>query len=247
MATIGSTSTSAATSAESEIRRIEREVKRIQDQLNQKSRVANVQEFRKDTRDIQVDNNATARDIGVLKKDTSRLNLFSLLSKADSVDVFRFKVSTTEKTRFSILQASTKDEGKVRFQIFSRATGRIVADSDPKAGEAFENFELLQDGEFELKAGDYALRISRMDTTGKERDTEFSYAVQLTQGLYTKDYDTVEKAAQAGADPFGISLGGGIDNLTGSLAQSVSFMNSLPKIGTSATDKLNALLISQLF
>jgi hypothetical protein len=230
-----------------DLRTIEREVRRIQEQLAQKNRGTAVQEFRKDTRDVRFDNQATARDFGVLKKNESRLNLFSLLSKGDTVDVFRFKVATTEKTRFAVLNASSQDKDKLRYQILSRSTGRVIADSDPKAGAAKEAFEQLLDGELEMKAGDYILRVSRATSLGKERDKEFSYAVQLTQGFYTKDYDTVERAARAGDDPFGVNVGEATSNLMGSLAQSYNFINSLPAIGTSATRKLLGLIINNQF
>jgi len=230
-----------------DLRAVEREVKRIQEQLAQKSRGTAVQEFRKDTRDVRFDNQATARDFGVLKKDESRLNLFSLLSKGDSVDVFRFRVATTEKTRFAILNASPADKDKVRYQILSKATGRVIADSDLKSGAANEAFQQLLDGEMELKSGDYILRVSRVNNLGKERDKEFSYAVQLTQGFYSKDYDTVERAARASDDPFGVNVGDATTNLVGSIAQGVNFINSLPAIGTSATKKLLGLIINNQF
>jgi hypothetical protein len=230
-----------------DLRAIEREVKRIQEQLAQKQRGTQVQEFRKDTRDVKFDNQATARDFGVLKKNESRLNLFSLLSKGDAVDVFKFRVATSEKTRFAILNASPEDKEKLRYQILNKSTGRVIADSDPKSGEVHASFEQLLDGEFELKAGDYVLRVSRASNIGKDRDKELSYAVQLTQGFYTKDYDTVEKAARVSDDPFGINLGDATNNLMGSLSQSYNFINSLPAIGTPASKKLLGFIVNTVF
>jgi len=235
------------TQASLDLRAIEREVKRLQEQIAQKNRGTAVQEFRKDTRDVLYDNQATARDFGVLKKDESRLNLFSLLSKGDSVDVFRFRVATTAKTRFSILSANAGDAGKIRFQILSKATGRVIADSDTESGEVHAAYEQLVDGELELKSGDYVLRVSRTSNLGTDRDAELSYAVQLTQGFYNKDYDTVEKATRPGDDPFGINVPEPIANLLGSLTQSYNFINSLPAIGTSASRKLLGFFINSQF
>ena len=82
MATTSSTST--ATNASAELARIEREVKRIQQQLAQKNSGVEVQEFQKDTRDVKFENNITARDIGQLKKDETRLNVFSSLGVGDA-------------------------------------------------------------------------------------------------------------------------------------------------------------------
>jgi len=247
MATIPST-TSTTTNASSELTRIEREVKRIQQQLDLKNSGVEVQEFQKDSRDVKIDTTATARDIGRLQENTSRLNLFSALSSGgDSVDVYRFKVITTAKTTIGILNESLEDDGKLRYQVFNKATGRIVADSAEDAGEAKVNWEALRDGNFELNSGDYVLRVSRSSNVGPERDKEFSYALQISQGSYKSDYDTIERAARDTDDPFG---GAGVSeattSLTSSLASSVNFMQSLPKIGTSATDKLMGLFINSV-
>ena len=237
----------ATVNATSELTRIEREVKRIQQQLDLKNSGREVQEFQKDTRDVKFDNNATARDIGRLQENTNRLNLFSALSQGDQVDVFRFKVVTTANTTIGVLNASREDEEKLRFQVFNKATGRIVADSGEDAGEAKTNWEALRDGNFELKSGDYILRVSRTSNVGPDRNTEFSYALQLSQGLYKNDYDTIERAARDTDDPFGISnVSEATTNLTSSIASSVSFIQNLPKIGTPATSKLLGLFISSV-
>jgi hypothetical protein len=243
MATVSSSTTNAS----SELQRIEREVKRIQQQLAQKNSGKTVQEFQKDTRDVKFDSNATARDIGQLKQNETRLNLFSSLSNGDSVDIYRFKVSSTAATTFSILNATEEDEDKLRFQILNKATGRVLADSDAKSGEANTNFEALRDGKFELPQGDYLLRVSRAHDVGEERKTEYSYAIQMHQGLYSKDYDTIERAARSTDDPYGgASVSEATTTLTSSIASSVSFLQSLPKIGTSATDKLMGLIINSV-
>ncbi len=248
MATASSSSVATASGASSELQRIEREVRRIQQQLAQKNSGKAVEEFQKDTRDVKFENNATARDIGQLIRDQTRLNVFSALGVGDSVDGFRFRVTTKTATTFSILNASQEDEGKLRFQILSKATGRVVADSDAKAGVAHTVFEALRDGVFEMEPGEYVLRVSRANDVGSDRKKEFSYAVQLSQGLYTRDYDTVERAARETDNPYGLgNASEATTTLTSSIASSVSFISSLPKIGTSATSKLMGLIINGLF
>lgn len=246
MATVTS-STSAASNASSELQRLEREVARIQQQQAQKNSGKQVQEFQKDTRDIKYENNVNARDIGQLTKDQTRLNVFSSLSKGDAVDLYRFKVTTKAATTLSILNATQADEDKLHFQILNKATGRVVADSDAKAGDAKKTYEGLRDGTFELPQGDYILRVSRANDIGNERNKEFSYAVQLSQGLYSRDYDTIERAARATDDPYGVAnVSEATTTLTSSLAGSVSFIQSLPKIGSSATSKLMGLIINSV-
>lgn len=234
--------------ASSELTRIEREVKRIQAQLDLKNSGAQVQEFQKDSRDVKVDTNATARDIGRLQENTSRLNVFSSLSSnGDAVDVYRFKVVTSAKTTIGVLNESQELEGKVRFQVFNKATGRLVADSAEDAGEAKQNWEALRDGTFELGSGEYVLRVSRSSNVGPDRNAEYNYALQLSQGTYKSDYDTIERAARDTDDPYGgTGVSEATTSLTSSIASSVTFMQNLPKIGTSATDKLMGLFISSV-
>ncbi|HEY1384060.1 MAG TPA: hypothetical protein VGF43_10615 [Dongiaceae bacterium] len=248
MATVSSTGNSAADAAAQQLQQIQRDLNRLQAQQAQKDSGNNVQEFEKDTRDVKIESSATARNIGVLQKNKTRLNVFSSLSAGgDSVDGFQFRVTDKTATTFSILNATQDDKDKLHFQIYYKSTGRILADSDPKSGAANQVFEALQDGTFEMEKGDYILRVSRTDGTGTDRNKEYNYAVQLTQGVYSQDYDTVEREAQATDDPYGIgNVSEATTNLTASLASSVSFIQSLPKIGTSATDKLMGLIIDSV-
>jgi hypothetical protein len=214
--------------------------------LQQSTQVA---EFEKQTNDVRIDNNMTARDIGVLRKNDSRLNLFSALSKGDAVDVFRFKVATTGNVRLGALIADPADKELFRVQIFSKNTGQLIADQDPKAGEAFAAYQELEAGKLELKQGDYVLRISRLDGQDPRSQNEIQYAVQLTQGIFKNDYDTIEQGASSSQDAFGFStsLGVGTDQLISGLSTSYSFIANLPAIGTSATSKLNGALYDALF
>ena len=246
MATTPTTAASTAANASSEMQRIEREVKRIQQQLAQKNSGKTVQEFQKETRDVKFESTATARNIGVLKKDQTRLNVFSSLSSGDAVDGFQFRVTNKTATTFSVLNASKEDEGKLRFQVFYKSTGRILADSEAKAGAAHTVYEAMRDGSFEIETGDYILRVTRAGNSG-ERNKEYSYAIQLSQGLYTQDYDTIERAARPTDDPYGVgNVSSATTSLTASIASSVSFIQSLPRIGTSATDKLMGLIINSV-
>lgn len=246
MATTPTTS-STASNASSELHRIEREVKRIQQQLAQKNSGRKVQEFQKDTRDVLFESSATARNIGVLKKDQTRLNVFSSLGSGDAVDGFQFRVTTKTATSFSILNATQEDEEKLRFQVYYKSSGRLLADSDPKAGAANTVYQAMRDGNFEIETGDYVLRVTRAHGAGADGKKEYSYAIQLSQGLYSQDYDTVERAARPTDDPYGIgNVSESTTTLTSSIASSVSFIQSLPRIGTSATDKLMGLIINSV-
>ncbi len=237
-----------ADAAAEQLREIQRHLNRLEQQQAQRASGTEVEEFQKETRDVQVESNATARNIGVLKKNQTRLNLFSSLAAGDSVDGFQFRVTTKAATTFSILNASEEDKGKLHFQIYSKSNGRVLADSDPSSGGAHEVFQQIQDGTYEMETGDYILRVSRTSNVGAERNKEYSYALQLSQGLYAQDYDTIERAARATDDPYGIgNVSEATTSLTGSIASSVSFIQSLPRIGTSATDKLMGLIINSVY
>lgn len=216
-----------------------------QTRLNNAGKVAS---YEKETNDVTVDNNMTARDIGVLKRNDSRLNLFSALEKGDAVDVFKFRVTTTAFTKMGTLIADPEDKDKVRIQIFSKSSGVLIADKDPDSGEAFENYQKLEAGTLELKQGDYAVRVSRMPGDSLAQN-DIQYVLQLNQGIYKNDFDTIEKGKSSSTDQYGFAatLGAETEGLIDTLSAGSTFISSLPAIGTSATDKLTGALYDALF
>lgn len=201
------------------------------------------QDFQKNTRDLKVDTRLTARNVGILRQNDTRLNVFSALDKNDPADFFSFTVSTTAPTKLAALSQDASKPSDVRYQLLN-STGQVVADSDAKAGDAKKAFDQLQQGTFNLKAGKYVLRVTRADDSVSNRNNQFQYAVQLSQGLFKKDFDTIEKSVDPKADPFGLGSNSALDTLTASLAGSVADLQNLPPIGTSATDKLTGALTS---
>ncbi len=100
--------------------------------------IGDVAEFQKNTSDVSIDNNMTARDIGILRENDTRLSLFSSLSAGDKVDVFKLRVATTGLTTIGSLVGEAEDKDSLRIQIFSRSSGRLIADNDVDAGDAQE-------------------------------------------------------------------------------------------------------------
>jgi hypothetical protein len=197
-----------------------------------------VQDFQKNSNDVQIDNRMTARNIGNLRENDSRLNVFSSLDKKDPADFFTFNVVSSAQTKFSLLTADGTDETNLRFQIIDKG-GHVVADSSPDSGDAKAAYDQLKEGTLTLNSGKYVLRITRQDDTKtSQATTGYNYAIQLSQGLYKNDFDTIEKAVNKNADQFGFTANTAVDTLTSSIASSVSTMQNLPAIGTSATDKL---------
>lgn len=217
----------------------------------------NVQEFEKTSQDVLYDNNATARQIGQLSLNSTRLNVISALNKADKVDTFSLNVATTGSTKFSILVNDPSNpnplqdsSGKVRVQIFAKGKG-LVADSDAGAGQANENYQALKNGTFSMASGQYVIRVTRADGVDTQAKGTYNYAIQMTQGTrYTKDFTTTEQAYTEGTDdPFGIAnnTNSPANILTDSLADAFSRINSLPPIGTSGTSKLLGMIYSGSF
>jgi len=213
------------------------------------SAAGNVQEFDKTTNDVLYDNNATARSIGQLRLNTTRLNVISALSPKDDVDTFTFTASTSGAAKLGLLvnDPTAKNQladasSNVRVQIFAKGKG-LVADSDKNAGTANQNYKALKNGTFDLARGDYTIRVSRADGVDTSKKNTYNYAVQLTQGnKYTQDYTVTEKGYDPSSNnPTGV---GTFDNnspgaiLGGALSDAYSFVSTLGPIGQTGTSKL---------
>jgi hypothetical protein len=231
-------------------------LQQISDQIAALSASAsgNVQEFEKTSQDVLYDNNATARQIGQLSLNSTRLNVISALNKADKVDTFSLNVATNGSTKFSILVNDPSNSnplqdssGKVRVQIFAKGKG-LVADSDAGAGQANDNYKALKNGTFNMTSGQYVIRVTRADGVDTQAKGTYNYAIQMTQGTrYSKDFTTTEQAYTEGTDdPFGIANNANspANILTDSLSDAFSRINSLPAIGTSGTSKLLGMIYS---
>jgi len=232
-------------------------LQQISDAINAISAQAtdDAQEFEKTTQDVLYDNSATGRSIGQLRLNTTRLNVISALSAKDSADVFTFNASSTGQTKLNLLvndPSATDDSdasGKIRVQIFSKGKG-LVADSDPSAGDAYQNYLALKKGTFDLKGGQYSIRVARAPGVDTANKNSYNYAIQLSQGTrYSQDYTTTEQAYTATDDPFGLSNSSNspVSILSDSLADAYSSINSLPAIGTTGTSKLLGLIYSGSF
>lgn len=243
-----SSSKTTTTTTGPDLSRINDEIAEIIDQIKL-TNSGQVKEFEKNTNDVRIDNNMTARDIGVLRKNNSRLNLFSALTKGDAVDVFRFRINTTSATKLGTLIADPEVKNMFRVQIFSKSTGKLLVDNDPSAGDAYARYTVLTEGRLEMKQGDYYMRISRMPGADNALKKEIQYAVQLTQGTYVNDYDTIERGTSSSQDKFGFSTSLGVrtEGLISTLTSGYQFIANLAPIGQSATSKLQGALYDALF
>ncbi|OYQ37389.1 hypothetical protein CHU95_01465 [Niveispirillum lacus] len=156
-----------------------------------------VQTFEKQVRKSPYSTNGAATDIGTLVKDSTRLNVYSNIKSDDKGDVFKFRVQTSGEAQLGVLG----DPG-LRLQLVTRF-GAVVADSKEGQGSTSDNYAKLQKGELKLGAGEYYVRVTNdgntptRDSKGKAV-TSKNYALQLSMGVYRKDYDTVAQQPKAG-------------------------------------------------
>lgn len=205
---------------------IDAAIKNIQAQQQAKG-AGEVQEFRKDVRKSSQNTAGFATDIGVLAKNTTRLNVIGALGGGDPADFYKFRVTT----KGEVQMGQIGDPG-VRVQIMTKL-GVVVADSDKKAGDKYGNFMKAMQGELTLDRGDYTVRLSR-DQGESPREAK-NYAVQFSMGGYTKDFDTVAKQPRRGDNPFQMSAGQ--QELLKGLNSAANSMRSI-SFGQSGTQKL---------
>lgn len=193
-----------------------------------------VQTFEKEVRKSPYATNGAATDIGTLVKDSTRLNVYSAIKKDDKGDVFKFRVQNSGEAQMGLLG----DPG-LRVQVMSRF-GAVVADSKAGLGSTSDNYTKLQKGELKLASGDYYIKITNDGNTATKDSkgatvSSKNYAIQLSMGVYRKDYDTVAQQPKAG------------DGMPQQSAASLELQNMLTAAqsfdtGLSGTAKLNNAL-----
>lgn len=193
-----------------------------------------VETFEKTVRKSPYSTNGAATDIGTLVKDTTRLNVYSALNKGDKGDVFKLRVQSAGDAQIGFLG----DEG-LRIQVMTRY-GSVVADSKEGQGKASREYEALLKGEMKLAAGDYYVKVTHdgaetvKDASGATK-TSKNYALQFSQGIYRKDYDTIAQQPKAGD---------GMPQQSAAQIELVSMLTAAQSfdIGASGTTKLSNVL-----
>ncbi len=186
-----------------------------------------VKTYEKTVKKSTLSNSGAATDIGILAKNTTRLNVASTLAANDTVDFYKFKTTTAGEATLG----HVGDDG-VHIQLMNRL-GTVLADSDPKAGDQYDSFKSLEKGSLSLDKGDYTLRITR--DKGESAKDPKNYALQLVMGSYSQDYDTVAKQPAKGDNPYQLSTGQ--QAMLDGLNTAISSMNSITT-GQTGTEKL---------
>ncbi|MCW2245830.1 hypothetical protein M2352_001421 [Azospirillum fermentarium] len=171
-----------------------------------------VQEFSKTVRKSSSTIASKATDIGVLAKNTTRLNVVSNLEAKDNVDFYKFRVANTGEPTL----ANVGDEG-ARIQVMTRL-GSVIADSNTDSGSTYDAYQSLQKGELTLDSGDYTIRVTR--DKGVDAGTPLNYALQLGMGSYTQDFDTIAQQADKSSEDT-VSLSADAQGLMSMLSSAV--------------------------
>ena len=147
------------------------------------------------TYDLHKEKLSDARDLGAVRLNNSRLNLFTSLKVGDEVDHFSFWVQSNGKTKLGMT-----DDPFLRVEVMDKR-GKVIADSDANnSDELFRKYLELNEYGLELKKDKYYIRVSR--NADAPQDEEKKYSLQISMGDEVRnDYDTVEKPATGTYDP----------------------------------------------
>jgi hypothetical protein len=145
--------------------------------------------WEKNGRDVAVDNFKTARDIGKVRLDYSRLNVFSSINEGDKEDNFKFQVQTNNRLRLG-----KNIDHETRIEVFNNR-GRQIADSTGKGRNHDAYLRMISTEGEKINKGDYFIKISTIDSTIATKD--HNYTIQLQMGSTVKhDYEVIEHEAK---------------------------------------------------
>lgn len=148
------------------------------------------------TQDLSNDFRGVGRYIGSLEQGRSKVSVNSTLSVGDRWDHFRFKVTgNTERLRIRTGELVGKDgegkevanDGSVRYQLLT-ISGRVLADSNPNAGEAYDAWtKLTSDDNLALGKGSYTIRVSRDREAVNSKEYVYSFTLRSGDSPITND------------------------------------------------------------
>jgi len=168
---------------------------------------SNVQSFQAYVQDVPNEKIDDARYIGDLRPNQNRLNGFSLLTRNDTQDYYRFNLKFGGNIHLNMLVDSLDDQRQVVESETAQGLGiqviqyqgsshKVIADSDPDSGSLYDMYNQLSLGDgAQLKAGKYVVRVYRQQDTPQNQ--EFFYSFQLAGDRFYQDYDTMQQEAPA--------------------------------------------------
>ncbi len=119
----------------------------------------------------------SATNVGFLRQNDSRIDIMSNMDKTTNTQYFYFQNLSSTKTKF--LMYAGKHINYFRVQILSQS-GQVVADSKSGMGAASKNYTALSKGTYELKQGNYFVKVER--TSAAPQNEQINFTAQLSQG-----------------------------------------------------------------
>jgi len=151
-------------------------------------RKASIKVFEREGRDVHTDTFKTARDVGRVRLNYSRLNIFTYLAEGDKEDNFKFNVDSIGGLRLGVWRDS-----ETRIQFFTEQ-GRLIADSSKENRIENEKYTRIiggvKGGE-PFEPGTYFIKASRLKAGDTTTERPFSLQIQMGQTVL-KDFDTKE-------------------------------------------------------
>jgi hypothetical protein len=166
-----------------------------------------VQTFQAYVDDVAKDNIDAARYMGDLRPNQNRLNGFSLMTRNETEDYYRFNVKFAGNVHLVMLTDSLDAQRQVvesetaaglGVQViqYQGSSHKVIADSDPNSGALYDMYQQLTQGDgARLTAGKYVVRVDRQPDTPQNQ--EFFYSFQLAGDRFYQDYDTMQREAPA--------------------------------------------------
>ncbi|MBL4691833.1 MAG: hypothetical protein JKY92_00690 [Magnetovibrio sp.] len=132
----------------------------------------------------------TARLIGTVRLEHSRLNGFSAISKGEKEDNFTYKVASRGPLRLG-----KKIDSYTRVEFFN-GTKHIIASNDPKSGRLYDKyFEMISAEGTQTDRGTYFIKFSRVDPNDTSKDLPYTFQLQMGSD-FKHDYETIEYKAK---------------------------------------------------
>lgn len=177
----------------------------------------------KEGRDVNgEDSLRTARLIGTVRLEHSRLNVFSSISKGEKEDNFAFKVASKGPLRMG-----KKIDSETRLEFFN-GSKRIIASNDPKSGRLYDKYiQMVSPEGTQMDRGNYFMKFSRVDPNNTSKELPYTAQLQMGTG-FKNDFETIEyeaKPLQPGEVPATTDLtSGGMPSASTLMGQGISTM-----------------------
>ncbi|MDD3371263.1 MAG: hypothetical protein PHE27_05495 [Alphaproteobacteria bacterium] len=133
-----------------------------------------------------------AINVGWLKQNESMLDIYSMLTSADSTDYYKFTFQEGESLKLDFNENTTADESALRVQLLDITGTNVIADSEGTADQRAAYAKLTSASGLEADTGTYVIKVTYAD--GAEK-TDSAYEIGIYSGsTYVAQYKTTASA-----------------------------------------------------